>query len=115
MEENKKIVEPFKKYKVLYLIKSDKNVNLTYILDRIRGIKNVIIANTVQNDRLEDISSRNENYEFHLLKIKFITNLSASERAEEIKDIIMKGEDGEGKIKGVALVKTKIDTLEKTT
>ena len=65
----KEITEKYSKYKVFYLVKIVKSTNLTYVVDRIRGVKNVIVAMPEHSDRLEDLSKRSNDYEFYLIKV----------------------------------------------
>jgi hypothetical protein len=111
----KEIKEKYKKYKIYYLIKIVKGTNLTYVMDRVRGIKNVVIAKPEHNDRLEDITDRNNSFEFYLIKIKFITDKPPSEIAEKIKEYIMRGDGDDPKVKGVAFLKPKLETITPTT
>jgi hypothetical protein len=110
----KRVIEKYQKYKIYYLIKIIKGTNLTYIMDRIRGVKGVVVARPEYSDKLEDITKRNQNFEFYLIKIKFITDKQPSEIAEEIKDIILTGDENNPKIKGVAFLKPKLDTIAPT-
>ena len=111
----KETLENFKKYKLFYLIKITKGTNLTTIMDRIRGLQNVVVAMPEHSDKLVDLSRRNNNFEFYLIKVKFITDKEPSIIANKIKDHMLSGENGEGKIKGVVFAKPKIDTLTPTT
>lgn len=108
----KKVVEKYSKYKLFYLIKITKGTNLTNIMDRIRGLKHVVIAMPEHSDRLEDLSKRNNNFEFYLIKVKFITDKQPTNVANDIKNNILQGD---GKVKGVVFVKPKLDTLTPTT
>ena len=81
----KEITEKYNKYKVFYLVKIVKSTNLTYVVDRIRGVKNVIVAMPEHSDRLEDLSKRSNDYEFYLIKVKFMTDKSPIDVAKKIK------------------------------
>jgi hypothetical protein len=111
----KEILEKFKKYKVFFLIKITKGTNLTAIMDRVRGLQSVVVAMPEHSDKLADLSRRNNNFEFYLIKIKFITDKEPTKGAIEIKNHILVGGNGEGKIKGVVFANPKIDTLTPTT
>lgn len=111
----KEVLEKYKKYKIYYLIKITKGTNLTAIMDRIRGLKHVVVAMPEHSDRLVDLSKRNENFEFYIIKVKFITDKQPTQAAQDIKNSILVGGEGDGKVKGVVFAKPKIDTLTPTT
>jgi hypothetical protein len=111
----KEISEKYSKYKVFYLVKITKNTNLTYVVDRIRGIKNVIVAMPEHSDRLVDLSKKNNDYEFYLIKVKFLTDKSPMDVAKKIRNNIVQGDSYDGKVKGVVFVKPKLETLAPTT
>lgn len=111
----KEVLERYKKYKVFFLIKITKRTNLTAIVDRIRGIQSVVVAMPEQSDKLDDLSRRNNNFEFYLVKVKFITDREPTKIAMEIKNRILAGGNNDKKIKGVVFANPKIDTLTPTT
>jgi hypothetical protein len=111
----KEIKENYKKYKVYYLVKITKGTNLTYVVDRIRGVKNVIVAMPEHSDRLDDISKNNNDYEFYLIKVKFMTNKQPSDVAKKIRNNVIQGDSFDDKIKGVAFIKPKLETIIPTT
>lgn len=111
----KEITEKYSKYKLFYLVKIVKNINLTYIVDRIRGVKNVIVAMPEHSDRLEDLSKRSNDYEFYLIKVKFMTDKSPIDVAKKIRANIIQGDSYDGKVKGVVFIKPKLETITSTT
>lgn len=89
------ILEGFTIYRIDVLIKSSQNVNQVYIYNEIRGLKDVVVVNVVQNDYLK--SQSNDKHHYALLSIKYLARTSPEETIK--------------KIKTDALVTTRIDGL----
>jgi len=57
-------------YKIEALIKSSTNENQVFVYNEIRGLKNIVVVTVDQSDFLKSKST--DNYQFALLKIKYL-------------------------------------------
>jgi hypothetical protein len=69
-------------FKIEVLIKTSTTENQVYIYNEIRGIKDIVVVTVEQNDFLK--SKSNDNYQYALLKLKY---LALKEPKEAIKGI----------------------------
>ena len=83
MKLSKLLLEGFIIYKIDVLIKSKKTVNQVYIYNEIRGLKDVVVVNVVQNDYLKSQSTKD--YHYALLNIKYLVRSSPEETINFIK------------------------------
>jgi hypothetical protein len=102
-------------YEVFYIIKTLKDINITDVEDRIRGIEDVQIVRSIPNDKLNKLSDSSDTYNWSLTRVKFLTDSDPKTAVEYIKNRILKSNDSEGtkKIVGVASATPKPDTLRK--
>lgn len=102
-------------YEVFFIIKTLKDVNITDVEDRIRGIEDVQIVRSIPNDKLDKLSNSSDVYNWSLTRIKFLTNKDPNSGINYIKNRILKSNDKDGtkKIIGVASATPKSDTLRK--
>ena len=78
----------FETYFVQVLIKMRNDFNFTEIYNQVRGIKDVIVVKVVDNEKLQAASD--ENYNYSLLEIKFISEGSAMDTIKMIKHEALK-------------------------
>jgi hypothetical protein len=78
----------FETFFVQVIIKMKTDFNFTEIYNQVRGIKDVIVVNVVDNERLEAASDKNSKYS--LLEIKYISEGSALNTARSIKSEALK-------------------------
>lgn len=102
-------------YEVFFIIKTLKDVNITDVEDRIRGIEDVQIVRSIPNEKLNKLSDSSDVYNWSLTRIKFLTDKDANAGVNYIKNRILRSNDKEGtkKIIGVASATPKPDTLRK--
>jgi hypothetical protein len=70
-------------YKVQVLIKSDTDVNQVYVYNEIRGLKNIVTVNVIQNDFLRSKST--ENHVYSLLQMKYLATSDPREAIDNVK------------------------------
>lgn len=70
-------------YKIEVLIKTSADQNQVFIYNEIRGLQNVVVVTIEQNDFLKSKST--ENYQFALLKIKYLATADPKEGIQKIK------------------------------
>ena len=78
----------FETYFVQILIKMRNDFNFTEIYNQVRGIKDVIVVKVVDNEKLQAASD--ENYNYSLLEIKFLSEGSAIDTIKMIKHEALK-------------------------
>jgi hypothetical protein len=102
-------------YEVFFIIKTVKDLNITDVEDRIRGIEDVQIVRSIPNDKLDKLSDASDRYNWSLTRVKFLTYKDPSRTIEYIKNRILRSNDSEGtkKIIGVVSATPKTDTLQK--
>ena len=97
-------------FQVEAILISDKKVNISSILDQIRGLHKVTIVTNITQDK-----KANANYEFTRVKIKFVTREDPKEDIEQIKkDMLTSDLSSDHKhlrIPGLKSVKLKPETL----
>jgi hypothetical protein len=102
-------------YEVLFIIKTVKDVNITDVEDRIRGIEDVQIVRSIPNDKLDRLSDNNNTYNWSLTRVKFLTDKDPNKTTEYIKNRILQSSDSSHtkKIIGVVSARPKPETLQK--
>lgn len=103
----------FKSYECLFVIKCLKEYNKKFIIDRIRGIQNVTIVETVDSSKMVRYNKKGGKYEYSLIRVKFITNKSPEDEIDNISFAMVKHNDEVKNIIGLVSAKPKLDTLNK--
>lgn len=68
-------LEPqYKDYQLFFILKTQREANITKISDRIRGFIGVTIVQPQYSEKMEKKSALSDVYNFQLFKVKFITN-----------------------------------------
>lgn len=94
-------------YKIEVLIKSSTDENQVFVYNEIRGLKDVVVVTVEQNDFLKTKS--NENFQFALLKMKFLATSDPKESINKIKtDALVTS-----KIPGLIQFIPRFNTIEK--
>jgi hypothetical protein len=78
----------FETYFVQIVIRMKNDYNFTEIYNQVRGIKDVIVVNVVDNEKLDAASD--DNFKYGLLEIKFISEGSAVDTIKMIKHEALK-------------------------
>ena len=105
------LTEILNTYEVDVIIKSNKNQNISDILDQIRALRKIT---TVRNTTPPDYPQK-ENIEYTRINVKFLSKTGKPE--EDIKEfeqeILTSGQDDDLKILGVIGAKFNMDTLKR--
>jgi len=78
----------FETFFVQVIIKMKTDFNFTEIYNQIRGIRDVIVVNVIDNERLDAASDKNSKYS--LLEIKYISEGNALDTVKNIKSEALK-------------------------
>jgi len=94
------------------LLRSETSYNKVDIFNQIRAVSGVVVVNIVSNDYLE--SKRTKDYEYSLLKVKYIVNKSPIDDIKALGIKMLKG-DGEQipKIDGIVSFLPRLKTIRK--
>lgn len=105
----------FHTYYCEFVVKLEKRINKSQVLERIRGIKSVTIVKDVPNSKIDSINRNLKDQEYVLLGIKFITNKNAMDQIKNISFDIAKADSGKDiiNIKGTITAKPRLDSLIK--
>ena len=101
-------------YSVDAVIVSDKDVNFTDILDRIRGTRKITIVNSTTDRNLEIKNRRrNDGKEVHTATVKFIAGKDPKQDLKFLKTTILSSDKGDPgrRIEGITSLVFKEDTL----
>jgi hypothetical protein len=94
-------------YKIEVLIKTSTTVNQVYVYNEIRGLKGVVVVTVDQSDFLRSKST--ENYNYSLLKMKYLAEATPKEAIQNIKkDALV-----DNKISGLLQFIPRYSTIEK--
>jgi len=90
---------------------TDKQFNITDVLNQVRGLRKVTIVNNITPEEYE----QNQELEYHLLKIKFVSRDDPKIDLEQFKEDILTSDRSANdlRIPGAKSVKFKIDTLRR--
>ena len=94
-------------YRIEVLIKTDANENQVYVYNEIRGLKGVVVVTVDQSDYLR--SKNTENYNYSLLKMKYLAEESPKESILGIKEDALVT----NKINGLLQFIPRFQTIEK--
>ena len=78
----------FETYFVQVVIKMKNDFNFTEIYNQVRGIRDVVVVNVVDTEKLDAASD--DNYKYTLLEIKFISEGTAINTVKQIKHEALK-------------------------
>ena len=78
----------FETYFVQVVVRMRTDYNITEIYNQVRGVKDVIVVNVVDNEKLDAASTKEAKY--GLLEIKFISEGSATNTIKMIKHEALK-------------------------
>lgn len=102
-------------YQFTALIKNYKSINKSDIFNVIRAVPYVIRIKVVEDPRLADINRRYD-YEYALIKVKYLNVFGTPNGGiKAIKNIVLNGNKGFHKVKGVISFKPMLHTLHKVT
>ena len=98
-------------YQVECELFTDKKFNVTDILNQVRGLRKVTIVNNITPEEYE----QNQELEYHLLKIKFVSRDDPKIDLEQFKEDILTSDRSANdlRIPGAKSVKFKTDTLKR--
>ena len=90
---------------------TDPKFNVTDILNQVRGLRKVTIVNNITPEEYE----QNQELEYHLLKIKFVSRDDPKIDLEQFKEDILTSDRSANdlRIPGAKSVKFKTDTLRR--
>ena len=90
---------------------TDKDFNITDVLNQVRGLRKVTIVNNITPEEYE----QNQELEYTKLSIKFVTREDPKEDLEQFKADILKSnlDKNDLRIPGAKSVKFKTDTLKR--
>ena len=105
------LTEILNTYQVECELLSDKQFNVTDILNQVRGLRKVTIVNNITPEEYE----QKQDVEYHLLKIKFVTREDPKKDLEQFKEDILTSDmsDNDLRIPGAKSVTFKTDTLKR--
>jgi len=114
-EKKQSLKKTYHTYVCDFVVKFLKKVNRTQATERIRGVKTVTVVQTLSDPSLEKYNSTSTDYDFELIRIKFVTNRNPSTHLEFIKKALIKSDPKNGidNIIGVVGANPKIDTLKR--
>jgi len=103
------LTEMLNTFEVQAVILSDRNSNISDILDSIRAVKSIT---TIRNITPPEYPQR-EGVEYTLVIVKFVTRIDAKQNLQQIKDDILTSDRSETdlRVPGVKSFKYKIDTI----
>lgn len=109
------IKKTYHTYSCDFVVKFLKRVNRTQATERIRGIKTVTIVQTLTDLNLEKFNATSVEYDFELVRIKFVTNRDPNTHIKFIQKALIKSdpENGIDNIIGIVGASPRIDTLKK--
>ena len=98
-------------YQVECELLSDKQFNVTDILNQVRGLRKVTIVNNITPEEYE----QRQDVEYHLLKIKFVTREDPKTDLAQFKEDILTSDRSKNdlRIPGAKSVKFKEETLRR--
>jgi hypothetical protein len=106
----------FHTYSIVFVLKVDKKINRTDMIERIRAIPSVTIVDLRGDEKFNKMNTMiGKDYEYTSVDIKFITNKDPHKVVEDIKNYITTTEADKEKyrIKGVYNAVPNLKTLEK--
>ena len=103
--------EVLNSYQIECELFTDKKFNVTDILNQVRGLRKVTIVNNITPEEYE----QNQELEYHLLKIKFVSRDDPKTDLEQFKADILTSDRSANdlRIPGAKSVKFKTDTLKR--
>ena len=78
----------FETYFVQVIVKIKNDFNFTEIYNQVRGIRDVIVVNIVDTEKLDNMSD--DNFKYTLLEIKYISEGNSINTAKQIKHEALK-------------------------
>ena len=108
---SKILTEVLNTYQVECELLSDKQFNVTDILNQVRGLRKVTIVNNITPEEYE----QKQDVEYHLLKIKFVSRDDPKTDLEQFKEDILTSDRSANdlRIPGAKSVKFKEETLKR--
>ena len=105
------LTELLNTYQVNAYMLTDRDFNITDILDQVRAIQKITIVRNMTPPEY----AQEQNVEYTLVSLKFITRGDAKEDIEKIKQDILTSDRGENdlRVPGVKSFKYKIETLKR--
>ena len=105
------LTEILNTYQVECELLSDKQFNVTDILNQVRGLRKVTIVNNITPEEYE----QKQDVEYHLLKIKFVTREDPKSDLAQFKEDILTSDRSANdlRIPGAKSVKFKEETLKR--
>lgn len=105
------LTEVLNTYQVECDLFTDKEFNITDVLNQVRGLRKVTIVNNITPEEYE----QNQELEYTKLSIKFVTREDPKEDLEQFKADILKSnlDKNDLRIPGAKSVKFKTDTLKR--
>tara|TARA_A100001201_G_scaffold38353_1_gene40214 strand:- start:900 stop:1241 length:342 start_codon:yes stop_codon:yes gene_type:complete len=105
------LTEVLNTYQVECELLSDKQFNVTDILNQVRGLRKVTIVNNITPEEYE----QKQDVEYHLLKIKFVTREDPKSDLAQFKEDILTSDRSANdlRIPGAKSVKFKEETLRR--
>ncbi len=114
-EKKESLKKTYHTYSCYYIVKFEKKMNRTQMVERIRGIPSVTIVDLRGDVKLDKINKSLADYEYSSVEIKFITNRKPLEHVEFIRKAMVGSDKKRGLdfIPGIVAAKAKEDTLLK--
>lgn len=112
MEKLKNIIsEVVNTYQVEVSLMSNRDINITHILDQVRGLNKATIVNNITP---EDHFQK-EKVEFTIIQVKFVTRDNPKQDLIKMKKEMLESniEKGQYKIEGLMNAKFKLETLKR--
>ena len=108
---SKILTEVLNTYQIECELLSDKQFNVTDILNQVRGLRKVTIVNNITPEEYE----QKQDTEYHLLKIKFVSRDDPKTDLEQFKEDILTSDRSANdlRIPGAKSVKFKEETLKR--
>jgi hypothetical protein len=105
------LTEILNTYQVECELLSDKQFNVTDILNQVRGLRKVTIVNNITPEEYE----QKQDVEYHLLKIKFVTREDPKSDLAQFKEDILTSDRSANdlRIPGAKSVKFREETLRR--
>ena len=105
------LLEILNTYQVECELLSDKQFNVTDILNQVRGLRKVTIVNNITPEEYE----QKQDVEYHLLKIKFVTREDPKSDLAQFKEDILTSDRSANdlRIPGAKSVKFREETLRR--
>lgn len=105
--------ESYEIYQFTALIKNYKSINKSEIFNKLRAVPYVIRIKVIEDPRLDNINKKYD-YEYTLIKVKFLNIFGMAEKgARIIKNISLDGRKGFYKIDGLIDFKILPNTMHK--